>query len=327
MIIIIDDYGVSIEKENNSFKLCKGAEVRLISPNKASAFHVFKPCTITTPAILLAAEFQIPVLFFDARAKVMARLWEPGFGNLPVLRYNQLLFARSPEGMAWASRCLQLKIDGQLSVLKHCRNRLSREITQLDNAIAQLTPYQEKLKSGTTAEGLRAGEAVSSKLYWQGLAQAMEQHTPFGKRTRRPALDRFNALLNYGYGMLYSIVETAAITAGLDPAIGILHAEGYKRPALVFDAIEPFRPWVDRLIAEMALQDNIAADFFEEGDAQGIWLAKNGKQEFIPRFYEMMNEATLFNSKRIKRKDQVQHLLTTLAQYLLKEFKAPAPYA
>jgi len=325
MIIIIDDYGVSIEKDNNSFKLCKGAEVRLISPNKASAFHIFKPCTITTPAILLAAEFQIPVLFFDARAKVMARLWEPGFGNLPVLRYNQLLFARSPEGMEWVSRCLQLKADGQLSVLKHCRNRLSREIAQLDNAIAQLAAYKEKLN--TTAESLRAAEAVGSKFYWQGLSEAMEQHTPFGKRTRRPAHDRFNALINYGYGMLYSIVETAAITAGLDPCIGILHAEGYKRPALVFDAIEPFRPWVDRLVADMALQDNITSDFFEESDTEGIWLAKSGKKVFIPHFYEMMNEATLFNNKRIKRKDQVQHLLTTLAQYLLKEFKAPAPYA
>jgi len=276
---------------------------------------------------LVAAEFQIPVLFFDARAKVIARLWEPGFGNLPVVRYNQLLFARSPEGIQWVSRCLQLKIDGQLSVLKHCRNRLSREILQLGNAVSQLPGYKEKLKLNAGAEELRSLEAVSSKLYWQGLAEAMEQHTPFGKRTRRPAADRFNALINYGYGMLYSIVETAAFTAGLDPCIGILHAEGYKRPALIFDAIEPFRAWVDRLVTDMALQDKISSDFFEENDTGGIWLAKTGKKVFIAAFYEMMNEATLFNNKRIKRKDQVQHLLTSLAQYLLKEFKAPQPYA
>jgi CRISP-associated protein Cas1 len=241
MIIIIDDYGVSLEKDNNSFKLCKGEEVRLISPNKASAFHIFKPCSITTPAILLAASSQIPILFFDARAKVMARLWEPGFGNLPELRYNQLLFARSSEGLQWVARCLQLKTDGQLSVLKHCRNRLSREILQLDNAIRQIPDYNAKLNLHNNPESLRAVEAVISKLYWQGVAEAMEQHTPFGKRTRRPAHDRFNALINYGYGMLYSTVETAAYTAGLDPSIGILHTEGYKRPALVFDAIEPFR--------------------------------------------------------------------------------------
>lgn len=327
MIIIIDDYGLSIEKDNNSFKLSKGADVRVISPNKASAFHIFKPCSVTTPAILLAAEFDIPVLFFDARAKVTARLWGPGFGNLPVVRYNQLLFARSPEGMEWVSRCLQLKAEGQLSVLKHCRNRLSREITALDSAIGQLPGYREKLKLNNGAEALRGAEAVSSKVYWQALAEALEQHTPFGKRTRRPAADRFNALINYGYGMLYAIVETAAITAGLDPAIGILHAEGYKRPALVFDAIEPFRPWVDRLVTDMALRDQIAAEFFEENDTGGIWLAKAGKKIFIPAFHEMMDQATLFNKKQIKRKDQVQHLLTSLAQYLLKEFKAPEPYA
>jgi CRISPR-associated protein Cas1 len=327
MIIIIDDYGVSIEKFNNSFKLCKGEDVRVISPNKATAFHIFKSCTISTPSILLAAEFQIPVLFFDARAKVIARLWEPGFGNLPVVRYNQLLFARSADGLQWVSRCLVLKTEGQIAVLKHCRNRLSREILQLDNAITRLPGLKEKLTLNNSAEGLRSLEAVSGKLYWQGLAAAMEQHTPFGKRTRRPAMDRFNALINYGYGMLYSVVETAALTAGLDPCIGILHAEGYKRPALVFDAIEPFRAWVDRLVADMALHDQISDELFEENSAGAIWLAKTGKKVFIPAFYEIMNEPTLFNRKRIKRKDQVQHLLTALAQYLLKEFKAPDPYA
>lgn len=328
MIIIVDDYGVSIEKDNNSFKLCKGAEVRMISPNKVSAFHVFKPCTLTTPAILLAADSQIPILFFDARAKVMARLWQPGIGSLPLVRYNQLLFARSSDGMQWVSHCLQLKLEGQLSVLKHCRNRIESQAAQLNNAIAQLPAYNGKLKTDMSAEGLRNSEALSSRIYWQALAEAMEQYTPFGRRTRRPAADRFNALINYGYGMLYAIVETAALTAGLDPAIGILHAEGYSRPALVFDAIEPFRPWVDRLVTDMALHDAISAGAFEQdNNGGGVWLTKSGKKVFIPAFYNMMNEATLLNNRRIKRRDQVQRLLTELAQYLLKEFKAPNPYA
>jgi hypothetical protein len=79
------------------------------------------------------------------------------------------------------------------------------------------------------------------------------------------------------------------------------------------------------LVADLALHDKINSDYFEENDTGGIWLAKKGKQIFITSFYEMMNEATLFNNKRIKRKDQVQYLLTELAQFLLKDFKAPYP--
>lgn len=327
MVIIIDDYGVSIEKHNYSFKLSKEDDLRVISPNKVTALHILKPCTISTPAILLAAEFNIPVLFFDAKASVIARLWSPGFGSLPIVRYHQLLFSRSPEGLKWVAKWLALKTEGQVSVLKHCHNRINRALPKLTEAINTMSQGSKPLMSNAaTAETLRIQEAMLSKVYWQALAEAMEKHIPFGKRSRRPAMDQFNTLLNYGYGILYSIVETAALTAGLDPQVGILHAENYNRQALVFDAIEPFRPWVDRLICDLAFTDKIEAIHFEE-QAGGVWLNKEGKKMIIPAFYAMMHQATLFNDKRIKRKDQIQYLLTSLTQYLMKEFKAPDPYA
>lgn len=42
--------------------------------------------------------------------------------------------------------------------------------------------------------------------------------------------------------MLYSVVEAGLFTAGLDPYLGILHADAHKKPTLSFDLIEPFRP-------------------------------------------------------------------------------------
>ncbi|MBW2028434.1 MAG: CRISPR-associated endonuclease Cas1, partial [Deltaproteobacteria bacterium] len=63
----------------------------------------------------------------------------------------------------------------------------------------------------------------------------------FDGRSRRPAKNPFNAVLNYCYGMLYGLVEKACILAGLDPYIGFLHADDYNKKSLVFDLIEPFR--------------------------------------------------------------------------------------
>ena len=47
---------------------------------------------------------------------------------------------------------------------------------------------------------------------------------------------------------------------------------------------------------------------------RSYWLDKKGKREFIPRWYAVMEEATLFNERRIKRKDQIQYYLSDLAQ-------------
>jgi CRISP-associated protein Cas1 len=62
------------------------------------------------------------------------------------------------------------------------------------------------------------------------------------KRGHRGARDGLNALLNYGYAVLESKVESAVLTVGLDPNLGFLHQLGRPRPAFVLDMMEEFRP-------------------------------------------------------------------------------------
>ena len=69
----------------------------------------------------------------------------------------------------------------------------------------------------------------------------MPEKYKFESRSRNPAKDEFNTLLNYGYGVLYSMVEKACIIAGLDQYIGFLHTDNYNKKSLVFDVIVLFR--------------------------------------------------------------------------------------
>ncbi|MFO7558792.1 MAG: CRISPR-associated endonuclease Cas1 [Desulfobacterales bacterium] len=57
----------------------------------------------------------------------------------------------------------------------------------------------------------------------------MPEKYQFSGRSRRPAKDPFNAVLNYCYGMLYSRVEKACILSGLDPFVGFLHTDNYNK--------------------------------------------------------------------------------------------------
>src|SRR5215210_2814070 len=64
----------------------------------------------------------------------------------------------------------------------------------------------------------------------------------------RHATHPVNAMLNYAYAVLESQVRIAAVSQGLDAAIGYLHASSLGRAALVYDLMEPRRPLADRLI-------------------------------------------------------------------------------
>jgi len=71
----------------------------------------------------------------------------------------------------------------------------------------------------------------------------------FEARSRNPAKDPFNCMLNYSYGILYSSVEKACIIAGLDPYIGIMHTDNYNKKALVYDMVEMYRGYMDEIVS------------------------------------------------------------------------------
>lgn len=85
-------------------------------------------------------------------------------------------------------------------------------------------------------------ESQAARIYWTTL---------FGSDFRR---DRDaagqNAALNSGYAVVRAAVARAICGSGLHPSIGLHHSNKYNAFCLADDLIEPFRPCVDRVVAE-----------------------------------------------------------------------------
>lgn len=58
-----------------------------------------------------------------------------------------------------------------------------------------------------------------------------------------------NHLLNYGYAVVSALCHRSLIVHGLIPALGLHHRSRYKAIPLVHDFVEPFRAFVDWLMA------------------------------------------------------------------------------
>ena len=82
-------------------------------------------------------------------------------------------------------------------------------------------------------------EARAARIYWPRL---------FTDFIRDDANDKRNALLNYGYAVVRSAVARALVAFGLLPAFGINHASITNAFNLADDVVEPFRPFIDRMV-------------------------------------------------------------------------------
>jgi CRISPR-associated protein Cas1 len=85
-------------------------------------------------------------------------------------------------------------------------------------------------------------EGRAAAYYWENLFGAN------AKFTRDRNGESPNALLNYGYAILLAIVARALVASGLLPAVGIHHHNKYNPWCLASDIMEPYRPYVDRIV-------------------------------------------------------------------------------
>lgn len=89
-------------------------------------------------------------------------------------------------------------------------------------------------------------EGRAAAYYWEKL---FDENAQF---TRNSSGDGTNAMLNYGYAILLAIVARALAASGLLPAVGIHHRNKYNPWCLASDIMEPYRPYVDKVVLNIA---------------------------------------------------------------------------
>jgi CRISPR-associated protein Cas1 len=202
-----------------------------------------------------------------------------------------------------AALCLRLtralvraKLEGQHRYLL----RATREDQRLrQHLLPQLTALQEALGAIATADdrdALRGHEGTAAVNYFQGLRALLGPGVPEAlrseNRNRRPPLDRFNALLSYGYGLLHTAVMRALLAAGLEPALGFFHTPRTAAYPLVLDLMELFRVSLWDLVMVGSLNRNQwdpEADFVVT--RAKVWLSETGRKKAIDLFEARLQEA------------------------------------
>lgn len=126
------------------------------------------------------------------------------------------------------------------------------------NQAAVLSPYAEVGNMLAWAKEVRSGdpdnlEGRAAAYYWSHLFKDCPDFV------RGQFDDIYNSLLNYGYAILRACVARALVSSGLLPTFGIHHHNRYNAYCLADDIMEPYRPYVDRLVLEI-LKNHPEAD-------------------------------------------------------------------
>ncbi|MDR0798373.1 MAG: type II CRISPR-associated endonuclease Cas1 [Dysgonamonadaceae bacterium] len=146
-------------------------------------------------------------------------------------RFTAQIEASLPLKKQLWQQTIQAKIENQAVILKQCRG------AEVRNMLA----WVGQVKSGDS-ENL---EGRAAAYYWKNLFLDIEGFTR-GREGVPP-----NNLLNYGYAILRAVIARALVASGLLPTFGIHHHNRYNAYCLADDIMEPYRPFVDKLVVEI----------------------------------------------------------------------------
>jgi CRISPR-associated endonuclease Cas1 len=193
------------------------------------------------------------------------------------LRRAQSLAQDSGAALRIAIELIRQKLIGQ--------ERLVRDRFQNETSAEIIVNARQALLKAKSSEEIRRYEAHGALAYWTAwhnlpleysrsdLQRVPEHWKTFGSRlsplTRSPrlAVNPPNALLNFLYAILESEARLAISELGLDPGIGVLHADTRTRDSLACDLMEPIRPQVEAYLLDWLQRGRLQRRwFFEERD-------------------------------------------------------------
>jgi CRISP-associated protein Cas1 len=323
MELLVSTPGTMVRQRDGMFILTEGQRKKEIAPSKLSRIVLSSSSAVTGRAVMLAQEHNIDLVILDKFGEPVGRFWHSKLGRVAVVRRRQLEAASEDLGLAIAVGLVKTKLFHQANYLKTLsqkREKLKPDLWQAAERILELKKSIEGLDPKASIEDRRNSimgwEGTAGRIYFENLSRIMPEPFKFQGRTRRPARDPFNAVLNYCYGILYSRVEQACILAGLDPFVGFLHADNYGQTSLVFDLIEPFRIYGEKACVGLFTGRHIKQEHFDVSD-QAVSLHLDGKPVVVTALNDHLEKKIRYRRRTMRRFNVIRqeaHRLSALLE-------------
>jgi CRISPR-associated endonuclease Cas1 len=189
------------------------------------------------------------------------------------LRRAQALAPTNGVGLEITRELVQAKLVSQAAVLDRMPD------PDAARAVRDILP---RIEEATSLEELRLWESRAGLRYWEAWwrlpvrwDRASQRRVPEHWKTAGPRISPItgsprlaatpvHAMLNLLYALLEAEATIACLAVGLDPGLGILHADQPARASLSLDVMEPVRPAVDAFVLDLLHSRVLSARDFQE---------------------------------------------------------------
>ena len=253
---------------------------------EVSRILIYSRTEVTGQTITALLESGISLHYLRRSGNLRGKLI-PALDGKISLRRLQHLYCNSEEFCLQMARdFITCKINNMKTILIY----IYRNAQGTSQICQPLTELNKKLIYCKSREEIMGIEGAAARHYFQHYGNAFPDVFRFKIRSRRPATDPTNALLNLGYMSLMREVMSHLEAHCLDPYLGFLHADVDGRPSLALDMMEQFRqPFIDLFILKtLNLNRLTSTDFVQETNS--ATMTDKGIRKFFQLYEQHLGE-------------------------------------
>ena len=280
-VLVLSGFGVKLRMQNGHLRAEWGVgmdrhsvQLSRVERNLKRIICLANDGFVTLDALQWLSDVGVSFVILDRRGKVRF-VTTPTAPSDARLRRAQSLALGNGTALRISKELIRQKLEGQAALV--------REMLHNESAAEAIFRIKDVMVTAETIPTVRLAEAQAAKIYWQSWAdvpirwphkdqsRVPEHWKRFGSRisplthSPRLAANPPNAILNLLYALLESESRIACSAMGLDPAIGLLHADTPTRDSLACDIMEVVRPKVDAFVLDWLLREPLRKpDFFED---------------------------------------------------------------
>lgn len=233
------------------------------------------------------AQMGIHLSFYTPRGRYLASVIGHKNGNVLLRRQQYRIADQQDKALIYAKGFILGKLYNSRYLLKkYSRDHPMRvDAEDIDHVAERLKESMRKVSEAISEDEVRGLEGRAAGDYFSVFDNLILQNRPvfhFWKRSRRPPLDRTNALLSFAYSLLANDCASALYSVGLDPYVGFLHKDRPGRVSLALDLMEELRAvYADRFVLTLINNRIVDRADFDEQESGAVQLTDEGRKRFL----------------------------------------------
>lgn len=287
--IYLTEQGSILRKTGDRLIVQKDDDVLLdVQCSKINAILIFGNVQFTTQAVHELFEHGIELALLTRTGRLVGQITSPSTKNIE-LRVEQFRkYHDETFKLNLSKSVVKGKTDNCLNLMKSFF--YNHPETDFKDKIAGIEASIRNIESADSVAVLRGIEGSAAKTYFQGFSKMILGGFTFEGRKKRPATDPVNALLSFGYTLIFNEISSLLDGLGFDPYLGYFHEVEYGRASLACDIQEEFRAAVDRFTLYLVNNRMLSeGDFYKNPKDESMYLKREAMKKYFAEYEKYLN--------------------------------------